>query len=45
MRHQNPLRTWNALSVEEKQVRLSEMRRRQQTQIEVEARRLRVAAR
>ena len=43
MRHQTPLRTWNALSIEEKQQRLSEMRRRQQTQIEVEARRLRVA--
>ena len=43
MRHPNTRRTWHALSVDEKQERLSEMRRRQQAQIEVEARRLRVA--
>jgi hypothetical protein len=33
--------TWHALSVEEKQERLADLRRRQQTQIEVEVRRLR----
>ncbi len=42
MRHQNTSRNgWNALSVDEKQARLSEMRRRQQAQIELEVRRLR----
>ena len=42
MRHQNTSRHgWHALSVDEKQARLSEMRRRQQTQIELEVRRLR----
>ena len=33
--------TWHALSVEEKQERLAELRRRQQAQIEIEVRRLR----
>jgi len=33
--------TWHALSVEEKQERLAELRRRQQSQIEIEVRRLR----
>jgi len=42
MRHQNTSRHgWHALSVDEKQARLSEMRRRQQAQIELEVRRLR----
>jgi hypothetical protein len=42
MRHRNTHRSpWHDLSVDEKQARLSEMRRRQQAQIEVEARRLR----
>jgi len=44
MRHQNTRHSpWHALSIEEKQERLSELRRRQQAQIEVEARRLRIA--
>jgi hypothetical protein len=34
-------RTWHALSDEEKQLRLEELRRRQQAQIEVELRFLR----
>lgn len=34
-------RTWHALTPEEKQLRLDELRRRQQTQIEVELRFLR----
>ena len=34
---------WHALSIEEKQERLAELRRRQQAQIEIEVRRLRVA--
>jgi hypothetical protein len=34
-------RSWHALSDEEKQERLAEVRRRHQAQIEVEARRLR----
>jgi len=43
MRHTRAPRTnaWHALSVEEKQERLSELRRRQQAQIETEVRRLR----
>jgi hypothetical protein len=34
-------RRWHALSIEEKQLRLEELRRRQQAQIEVELRFLR----
>ncbi len=41
MRHPKTYRsTWHALSLEEKQERLSELRRRQQAQIEIEVRRL-----
>ena len=44
MRQQKTHRnTWHALSIEEKQERLSELRRRQQAQIEIEVRRLRHA--
>jgi hypothetical protein len=43
MRHTSEHRTnaWHALSVEQKQERLAELRRRQQAQIEREVRRLR----
>jgi hypothetical protein len=42
MRHRTPSRTggWRALTPEEKQERLADLRRRQQAQIELEARRL-----
>jgi hypothetical protein len=42
MRHRaaRGVRTWHALSREEKQARLAELRRRQQSQIELEVRRL-----
>jgi hypothetical protein len=35
-----PRRTWNALTPEEKQQRLADLRRRQQSDIELEVRRL-----
>ena len=42
MRHQKATRTtWHVLTPEEKQERLTELRRRQQAQIELEVRRLR----
>ena len=43
MRHgtTRPARTWHALSREQKQQRLGELRRRQQAQIELEVRALR----
>jgi hypothetical protein len=42
MRHANaaPRRTWHALTPEEKQQRLTDLRRRQQSDIELEVRRL-----
>lgn len=36
-------RTWHALSPEQKQARLADLRRRQQAQVESEARRLQYA--
>ena len=42
MRHTTatPRRSWHALTAEQKQQRLAELRRRQQTDIELEVRRL-----